>query len=61
MKCYHQACDAWRADWDLRGAAMDVDLFHTVGGWVANTWSWPNWTPGFEFEKVRAESAAARR
>jgi len=24
--CYHQACDRWSADWDLRGAAQDVTL-----------------------------------
>lgn len=61
MKCYHQACDAWSADWDLRGAAADVDLFHTVGMRIANGRAWPTWTPGFEFEKVRTSTAAARR
>ena len=25
MACYHKTCDAWSADWDLRGAAQDVD------------------------------------
>jgi Zn-dependent M28 family amino/carboxypeptidase len=23
--CYHKACDAWSPDWDLRGAAADVE------------------------------------
>ena len=23
-RCYHQTCDEWRPDWDLRGAAQDV-------------------------------------
>ncbi|MGZ6015158.1 MAG: M28 family metallopeptidase, partial [Phenylobacterium sp.] len=26
-KCYHQVCDDWHADWDLSGAAADIDLF----------------------------------
>lgn len=61
MKCYHQTCDAWSADWDLRGAAADVDLFHQVGRRLIDTWSWPRWTPGFEFEKIREESASQRK
>ncbi|MEZ0244443.1 MAG: M28 family peptidase [Sphingomonas sp.] len=61
MKCYHQACDVWSADWDLRGAAADVDLFHAIGGRLANSRIWPSWRPGFEFEKIREASAAARR
>lgn len=61
MQCYHQACDAWSADMDFDGAAQDVDLFHRIGGWIANSRDWPRWRPGFEFEKIRAASAAARR
>jgi hypothetical protein len=61
MKCYHQACDAWDAGWDLRGAAQDVDLFHAIGIRLANSREWPRWRPGFEFEKIREASAAARR
>jgi Zn-dependent M28 family amino/carboxypeptidase len=61
MKCYHQACDAWDAGWDLRGAAADVDLLHAVGLRIANSRNWPSWSPGFEFEKIRTQSAAARR
>ncbi len=61
MKCYHQACDAWDAGWDLRGAAADVDLFFAMGTRIANSRAWPAWAPGFEFEKVRAESAGQRR
>ena len=28
--CYHQTCDAWSAEWDLRGAVEDIELFHTI-------------------------------
>ena len=61
MKCYHQTCDAWGADWDLRGAAQDVDLFQTIGTKLANTRSWPEWRAGSEFKSVRAETAAERQ
>jgi hypothetical protein len=29
--CYHQTCDEWRADFDLRGAAQDVALYYISG------------------------------
>ncbi|MDF7774482.1 M28 family peptidase [Sphingomonas sp. AOB5] len=61
MKCYHQACDAWDASWNFAAAAQDVDLFLAMGGRLANSREWPRWRPGFEFEKVREASAAARR
>ena len=61
MACYHKGCDTWDAGWDLRGAAADVDLFYAMGNRLANERAWPQWTPGFEFEKARAASAGARR
>jgi Zn-dependent M28 family amino/carboxypeptidase len=61
MKCYHQACDAWDAGWKLDGAVEDIDLFLTMGTRIANSRDWPSWRPGFEFEKIRAESAGDRR
>lgn len=61
MKCYHQTCDAWSADWNLRGAAADVGLIYTVGRQLATTRLWPDWNTGSEFRATRAESAAERR
>ena len=61
MKCYHQTCDAWGADWDLRGAAQDVDLFQTIGTKLANSRLWPEWRAGSEFKSVRAETAEERK
>ena len=61
MKCYHQTCDAWGVDWDLRGAAQDVDLFQTIGTKLANSRSWPEWRDGSEFKSVRAETAGERQ
>lgn len=59
--CYHKACDAWSPDWDLRGAAADVDLLYAVGRQIANSRAWPDWKPGSEFRAIRAKSAAARK
>jgi len=58
--CYHQTCDAWNANWDLRGAAMDVELFHTIIRDLGDSRRWPQWKPGSEFRAVRAESDSAR-
>ncbi|WP_375286915.1 M28 family metallopeptidase [Sphingomonas sp.] len=61
MRCYHQTCDAWDARWDLRGAAADVALFHTIGDRLARSRAWPEWSKASEFAGVRAETAAERR
>jgi Zn-dependent M28 family amino/carboxypeptidase len=58
--CYHQPCDAWSPDWDLRGAAQDVALVYAMGRKLAGSNAWPSWKPGSEFKDVRERSAAAR-
>jgi Zn-dependent M28 family amino/carboxypeptidase len=58
--CYHQTCDAWSADWDLRGAKQEAELFYAIGARLANSREWPQWYPSSEFAKVRQESEAAR-
>jgi Zn-dependent M28 family amino/carboxypeptidase len=60
-KCYHQTCDAWSPDWDLRGAAQEAELYHAIGARLANSREWPRWSAGSEFRKVREESTAARQ
>jgi Zn-dependent M28 family amino/carboxypeptidase len=60
MACYHQACDNWRADWDLRGAAADVTLAYQVGRDLAVSKRWPSWNAGSEFLAPRRESLAGR-
>jgi Zn-dependent M28 family amino/carboxypeptidase len=60
-RCYHQVCDDWRADWDLRGAAQDIDLLYEVGHDLANSTRWPDWNASSEFRPVRAKTAAARK
>jgi Zn-dependent M28 family amino/carboxypeptidase len=61
QRCYHKPCDAWSADWDLRGAAQDLALLYAMGRDLANSRRWPAWHAGTEFEQVRAESAARRK
>lgn len=59
--CYHKACDAWSPDWDLRGAAADVDLLYVIGRKIAMSKAWPEWKPGNEFKAARDVSAASRK
>ncbi len=58
--CYHQTCDAWSPDWDLRGAAQEAELYRGIGARLANSRDWPQWNEGSEFRQVRDQSAAAR-
>lgn len=60
-RCYHQVCDDWHADWDLTGAAQDIDLFYEVGRDLADSRRWPSWNASSEFKPVRARTAAARK
>jgi Zn-dependent M28 family amino/carboxypeptidase len=59
--CYHQPCDAWSADWDLRGAAQDASLAYRIGRALAFSGDWPKWREASEFREVRERSADRRR
>jgi Zn-dependent M28 family amino/carboxypeptidase len=61
MRCYHQTCDAWDANWDLRGAAQDVELFHIMASELANSRRWPQWRADSEFHAIREKSRDTRR
>lgn len=61
MRCYHQPCDDWNASLDFRGAAQDVELFHTIGKDLANSKRWPKWRAESEFNAVRAKTDGQRR
>jgi Zn-dependent M28 family amino/carboxypeptidase len=61
VHCYHQPCDDIGPDWDLRGAAQDVDLLYLAGKSLASSRRWPDWNPGSEFKAVRAKTAAQRK
>ncbi|TJY63089.1 M28 family peptidase [Sinimarinibacterium sp. CAU 1509] len=56
---YHNVSDEIKADWDLRGAAQDMQLLVEVGWRVANATAWPQWKPGSEFKAARDAQLAA--
>jgi Zn-dependent M28 family amino/carboxypeptidase len=59
--CYHQTCDAWSRDWDLRGAAQDISLFKTIVQDLGNSRRWPAWYEGSEFKAIRDGSNSIRQ
>ncbi len=59
--CYHQTCDSWSPDWDLRGAVMDIELFHTIVRDLGDSKRWPQWKDGSEFKAIRTASDSARQ
>jgi Zn-dependent M28 family amino/carboxypeptidase len=52
---YHQVSDEIKPDWDLSGAAQDVQLLFDVGKAVADADTFPRWKPGSEFKARRDE------
>jgi len=58
--CYHQTCDAWSPDWDLRGAVQDIELFLSIITDLANSSRWPELLPSSEFKSIRDESRHLR-
>jgi Zn-dependent M28 family amino/carboxypeptidase len=59
--CYHQTCDDWDPDWDLRGAAMDIELFHSIIRDLGNSARWPQWRDASEFKAIRDTSVQSRK
>tara|TARA_R110002033_G_scaffold45578_9_gene89381 strand:- start:31435 stop:32973 length:1539 start_codon:yes stop_codon:yes gene_type:complete len=57
---YHNQYDAWDPEWDLRGAAQDVELFLDMTRDLANSQAWPQLKETSEFKALRDASAAAR-
>ena len=55
-KDYHKPSDDIKADWDLSGAAEDVQFYFAIGYRVANASKWPEWKPGNEFRAAREKS-----
>jgi Zn-dependent M28 family amino/carboxypeptidase len=53
---YHKPTDVVKADWDLSGAADDLQVFFAVGYRVAQAGKFPEWKPGNEFKAIREES-----
>jgi len=57
---YHNQNDAWNPDWDLRGAAQDVELYLDMTRQMGNSDDWPELKSTSEFKAMRDASAEAR-
>ncbi len=55
---YHKPSDEVKPDWDLSGAAQDVQLMFLVGYDVAQGAAWPEWSEGNEFRATRDATLA---
>lgn len=53
---YHKPSDVIKPDWDLAGAAEDLELMFAVGRAVADADQWPHWKAGSEFRARRDSS-----
>ncbi|WP_394173249.1 M28 family metallopeptidase [Thalassotalea litorea] len=50
-RCYHQLCDEYNPQWDLRGAIEDLQLTFDAMFQVANSTDWPKWSKSSEFQR----------
>jgi Zn-dependent M28 family amino/carboxypeptidase len=57
---YHNQNDAWDGNWDLRGAAEDVELFLDMTRKLGNSAGWPELKATSEFKELRDASAPSR-
>lgn len=58
---YHKPDDEYDPQWNLKGAAMDLQLGLQLGLELANSRDWPNWYEGNEFRAIRDASADNRK
>lgn len=58
---YHKPGDEYDPEWNLKGAAMDLQLGLDLGLELANSRDWPNWYQGNEFRAIRDASADVRK
>lgn len=56
---YHKVSDEVKPDWDLAGAAQDLQLFFETGCALDQADAWPQWKPGSEFKAIRDAQLAA--
>jgi len=53
---YHTVRDEIDDDWDLRGLALDIEMYFGIGLEVADGDEWPEWYEGNEFRSIREHS-----
>jgi Zn-dependent M28 family amino/carboxypeptidase len=56
---YHKVSDEVKPDWDLSGAVEDLTFLYELGGSLARSDGWPEWSPTSEFRAVREGQRAA--
>ncbi len=59
-ECYHQPCDAFSEDWDMRGPVVDTQTVYRLAADIASGETWPSWDGDSEFAAERAKTDAAR-
>jgi len=52
---YHAVTDEVKPDWDLAGAIDDLTFMYEMGGQLADTDEWPEWSETSEFRAIREE------
>jgi Zn-dependent M28 family amino/carboxypeptidase len=57
---YHKPSDNVRPDWDMSGAAQDLQYYFQVAYRVAQAEKYPEWKPGTEFKAKRDAMRPAR-
>jgi len=50
---YHQVSDQYFADWNVRGAVVDLTLYYQIGNRIAHSRHFPRWYPNSEFRASR--------
>lgn len=57
---YHKPADNYHEGLDLGGAALDIDLYFSVGLDLANSNDWPGWSEKSEFRLIREKSLSEK-
>jgi Zn-dependent M28 family amino/carboxypeptidase len=52
---YHKPQDEIQADWDMSGAAQDLELLYQTARGIADGSTWPQWRADAEFREVRTK------
>ncbi len=58
---YHAASDEYNPEWDLSGAAEDIDLYFNIVNKLAQESNYPEWFEGNEFKAIRDSTESQRQ
>jgi Zn-dependent M28 family amino/carboxypeptidase len=57
---YHAPGDEYDPDWDLSGAAEDIEMYYEIATDLVNSTDFPQWFDGNEFKATRDRSSSSR-